>query len=127
VPLIAHAVDIVHVPRIARILHEQGDRFLSRVFTKAEAEYALQAPHPAERLAARFAAKEAAFKALHTGWPLGVAWTDVEVAKLPSGAPIYHFHNAFAKLAHQHAATTWFLSLSHSGEYAIASAIATND
>ncbi|MGD9692253.1 MAG: holo-ACP synthase [Phycisphaerales bacterium] len=126
-PLIAHAIDIVHVPRIARILHEQGERFLSRVFTPAESQYALSAPNPAERLAARFAAKEAAFKALHTGWPLGVAWTDVEVAKLPSGAPVYHFHNAFAQLAHDRGAVNWLLSLSHSGEYAIASAIASSD
>ncbi len=126
-PVIAHGVDIVHVPRIARLLEEHGPRFLARVFTAAESDYALASNSPAEHLAVRFAAKEAAFKALHTGWPLDVAWTDAHVLRLPSGAPSLQIEGGLARVAQSRGITRWFLSLSHTGDYALASAIATND
>lgn len=126
-PVIAHGVDLVHVPRIARLLEEHGPRFLSRVFTQAEADYALSTSNPPEKLAARFAAKEAAFKALQTGWPIDIAWTDAHVIRLPSGAPTLQLEGALDRIAKSKGVTHWFLSLSHAGEYAFASAIATND
>src|SRR5690606_18116699 len=87
VPIIRHGPDIVPAARIAKLLADHGDRFLARCFTPAEAAYAASAGRRDERLAARFAAKEAALKAIGTGWRSGIAWTDVEVVRLPAGEP----------------------------------------
>ena len=68
-----------------------GDRFLNRVFTPEEARYSLSKPNAAERLAARFAAKEAGMKAIGTGLRYGVTWRDVEVVRLPGQRPNLKF------------------------------------
>lgn len=126
-PVIAHGVDLVHIPRIAGLLEQHGPRFLARVFTTDEANYALSSPNPPEKLAARFAAKEAAFKALHTGWPLDVAWTDASVLRLPSGAPTLQLQGNLARIALDKGIIRWCLSLSHAGEYAFASVLGSTD
>ena len=82
-------IDLVDVSRIAASIDAFGERFLRRVFTEGEIAYARSAPAlTAERLAARFAAKEAAKKALELE---GVAWRDLEVARSPNGAPIWFY------------------------------------
>jgi holo-[acyl-carrier protein] synthase len=123
--LLAHGIDIVEVPRIARMLEEHGERFLDRCFTGAEREYCLAGKRRDEHLAARFAAKEAVLKALGTGWKSGIAWTDVEVVRDPSGAPLVRLHGAAAAVAAERGIGSWSLSLSHTEGYAVASAIGT--
>lgn len=116
---------MVEISRIEQLLHRHGDRFIERVFTQHERLYCESAPKKrAERYAARFAAKEAALKALGTGWRDGIAWTDIEVTLAPSGRPgllVTGYAGAFAfPLGIQH----WFVSLSHTADLAIASVLA---
>ncbi len=127
--VIAHGVDLVEVERIKRSLDEHGERFVERCFTKAEADYCRRArpPRDIERFAARFAAKEAALKALGTGWADGIAWTDVEVVLAPSGAPSVRLAGKAEKLAQELGITEMLISLSHTSTNAMASVIAVGD
>lgn len=109
------------------MLSRHGERFLERVFTEAERAYADANPRRrAEHLAARFAAKEAVLKALGTGWRDGIAWTDVEVVREPSGRPGVRLHGRAAGIAAELGVSGWLLSLTHTGDTAAASAIATH-
>ncbi len=113
-------LDLVEIPRFARAVARHGERLLNRLFTPRER--ALAAEH-IERLAVRFAAKEAAAKALGTG--IGpVAWIDLEVLTSPNGAPELHLHGAAAVRAHALGWQGWSLSLSHSRSVAAAVVVA---
>ena len=90
--IIGIGVDLVDVRRIERLLNKFGDHFTHKVFTKAERAYAEAHRHPAQAYANRFAAKEAAAKALGTGMRGGIGWQDIEVVKAPSGEPSLLFH-----------------------------------
>lgn len=123
--VVGHGIDLCEVRRIAEMVERHGESFLDRVFTIGEREYA----HPgdvlrAERLAARFAAKEAVLKALGTGWRGGIAWTDVEVVRHPSGCPEIRLAGEAAKVAAQRGIVSWHLSLTHAADLAMASVIA---
>lgn len=120
---LAHGVDLVEVSRIARMLEEHGARFEQRVFTAGELAYAADKPRRAEHLAARFAAKEAALKAIGTGWAAGIAWTEVEVVSEPDGRPVLRLHGKAAELASARGLTTWAVSLTHTGTMAMASVV----
>jgi len=118
-------VDIVETARLARSIEEQGQRLLDRVFTQREQAYAAERPRRRiEHLAARFAAKEAALKALGTGWRGGIAWTDVEVVSEASGAPSLHVQGEAARIARQRGVGAWLVSLSHVESMAIATVLA---
>lgn len=121
--VLAHGVDIVEVGRIAAMLAEHGEHFLDRVFTPAEREYAQSSKRRDEHLAGRFAAKEAVLKALGTGWSQGIAWTDVEVTRSPAGEPGIQLSGKARDIAHALGIGRWVLSLSHTENYAVASAI----
>ena len=115
-------VDLMDVERIARSLDRYGEKFYARFFT--ENERALCKDQP-ERLAARFAAKEATAKALGTG--IGdVRWLDIEIDCDERGRPILRLHGNAAKLAEQLGLTTWEISLSHTRDQAIAFVVATS-
>lgn len=124
--VIAHGVDLVEIARIEKSIANHGERFIERCFTKLEADYARSAktPRDIERLAARFAAKEAVLKALGTGWADGIAWTDVEVRKAPSGQPTVEISGKAKAIADGLGIKEFHLSLSHTGVHAIASVIA---
>jgi holo-[acyl-carrier protein] synthase len=122
-PLVAHGIDLVEVARVGRLVEAHGARFLERVFTAREQAYSVSGRRRDEHLAARFAAKEAVFKALGTGWRSGIAWTDVEVVALPSGAPALSVTGKAAELAREQGIASWLVSLSHTGEHAVASVI----
>lgn len=124
--VIAHGVDLVDVSRIRRSLEEHGERFIERCFTQAEGDYCRSArpPRDAERFAARFAAKEAALKALGTGWADGIAWTDVEVVLAPRGAPSIRLRGKALEIAGNHGIAELLVSLSHTPTQAMASVIA---
>ncbi len=115
-------VDLMDVERISRSLERYGDRFYARFFTENECAQCMGRP---ERLAARFAAKEAAAKALGTG--IGdVGWKEIEVDCDHRGRPILRLHGEAARLAEQLGLTTWEISLSHTHEQAIAFVVATS-
>jgi holo-[acyl-carrier protein] synthase len=120
---VAHGIDAVEVARIARMRAEHGDRFMARCFTTAETAYAEASRRRDEHLAARFAAKEAVLKALGTGWRSGIAWTDVEVASLPSGAPEIRLRGRAAEIAAEQGIARWLVSLTHTEQLAMASVI----
>jgi holo-[acyl-carrier protein] synthase len=121
--IVGTGIDIAEVPRIEASIARFGDRFLQRVFTKAEREYCESKANWVERYAARFAAKEAAMKAIGTGWNHGVTWRDVEVCRQPGGRPTIAFHGKAAEFAAKLGAVHIALSLSHTAEYAIAQVI----
>ena len=104
-----------------------GDRFLKRVFTPAEVRYCLGKPNAAERLAARFAAKEAGMKAIGTGLRGGVTWQDVEVLRLPGQRPVLKFSGKAAEFAARLGCKRTHLSLSHTAYQAIAHVILESD
>ena len=85
--IVGLGVDIAEVHRIEAAIARRGEAFLRRVFTPAEIAYCERHRNRYERYAGRFAAKEAAMKALGTGWRHGVRWVDIEVIRLPGGKP----------------------------------------
>jgi holo-[acyl-carrier protein] synthase len=121
--IVGTGIDIAEVPRIAQSIARFGDRFLRRVFTEGEIRYCDAKANRIERYAARFAAKEAAMKAIGTGWNHGVAWRDIEVVRMPGGRPTIQFHGKAAEFAARLGAAHISLSLTHSKEYAIAQVI----
>lgn len=123
-PIIGHGIDLVEIPRIARLLADHAEHFLERCFTPAELDYCLAHKFPAERLAGRFAAKEAILKALGTGWRGQIAWTDMEIVNDLAGKPALTLSGECARLAAAQHISRWHISISHAGGYASASAIA---
>lgn len=112
--------DIVDVGRIQHLLDAHGQRFLDRVFSREEQAYCMAQPVPAINLAARFAAKEAALKALGTGLSGGMRWTDVAVERSATGAPALVFSGKAAGLAAARNVTHTHVSLSHTDRQALA-------
>ena len=106
-------VDVVQNQRIRESIGKFGARFLNRIYTEIEAEYCNKCADPAIHYAARFAAKEAAFKALGTGWAAGVKWKDIEVQRLASGRPELHLYGEALSRATAMGATRFHVSLTH--------------
>jgi holo-[acyl-carrier protein] synthase len=123
-PIIGHGVDLTEVSRIEKMLNDHPDRFLERCFTPTERRDAGEGPRRAERLAARFAAKEAALKALGTGWSDGIGWTDIEVVRNNAGKPELVVVGRAAQIAGVLGIARWHVSLTHTGTHAMASVIA---
>jgi holo-[acyl-carrier protein] synthase len=125
--IVGTGVDITEVDRIEAAVKRFGDRFLKRVFTPAEVSYCMGKPNTAERLAARFAAKEAGMKAIGTGLRGGVTWQDVEVLRLPGHRPVLKFSGKAAEFAARLGCKRTHLSLSHTADQAIAHVILESD
>lgn len=122
--IIGHGVDIVDTARIARLLDEHGQRFLTRCYTADELAYCDANPtRRVEHLAGRFAAKEAVLKVLGTGWSGGIAWTDAEIVREDSGRPAVLLHGRCATVAAELGITDWWISISHIKTHSVASAI----
>jgi holo-[acyl-carrier protein] synthase len=124
--IVGTGIDIAEVQRIRQAIERFGERFLRRVFTDEEMRYCDAKANRIERYAARFAAKEAAMKALGTGWNHGIRWRDVEVRRQPGGRPTILFHGKAAEFAARLGAVHGALSLSHTAEQAIAQVILEN-
>jgi holo-[acyl-carrier protein] synthase len=118
--IVGTGVDITEVPRIAAAIERFGERFLKRIFTDAEIQYCQSKVNSVERFAARFAAKEAALKALGTGLRMGISWREVEVTRMPGGRPTISFRGVAAQFASKLNAKGAHLSLSHTKDHAIA-------
>jgi holo-[acyl-carrier protein] synthase len=121
--IISIGIDIIEVTRVREVL-QRTPRFVDRVFTAAERHYCdARGAAAAQHYAARFAAKEAALKALQTGWRNGIGWRDVEVGSRESGAPYLIFHGPVLELFEESEAIAAHLSMAHTAEHAIAEVI----
>ena len=118
--IVGTGIDIAEVPRIGAAIERFGDRFLRRIFTAGEISYCDSKANRIERYAARFAAKEAALKAIGTGWKHGVAWTEVEVRREPGGRPTIAFSGRAGEFAAKLGVKRASLSLSHTKDQAVA-------
>src|SRR6266480_3226757 len=121
--IVGTGIDIAEVHRIGEAMERFGARFLHRVFTEGERRYCDSKANRVERYAARFAAKEAAMKALGTGWSRGVRWRDIEICRQLGSRPTIRFHGKAAEFAARLNTKNVALSLSHTREQAIASVI----
>jgi holo-[acyl-carrier protein] synthase len=121
--IVSQGIDLVDCQRLEAVIRRHGQRFLKKVFTKAELDYCLGKKRETEHLAGRFAAKEAVLKVLGTGWRKGVNWTDVEVINEPSGQPRVRLHGKCREVADSLDISEVLISISHIQTHAIASAI----
>jgi holo-[acyl-carrier protein] synthase len=121
--IVGLGLDMAEIDRIEAAIRRHGAPFLERLFTPAEVSYCEQHKNRFERYAGRFAAKEAAMKALGTGWRRGVRWRDIEVAREPSGKPTLHLAGAARKIADGLGVKNISLSITHSGNLALAHVI----
>jgi holo-[acyl-carrier protein] synthase len=117
--IIGLGLDATDIPRIAATLERYGDRFRRRVFTENEIAYCLRRREPAVHFAGRFAAKEAAMKALGTGHTQNVLWRDVEVIRR-GGPPQLQFHGGAARRFTAMGARSSLLTITHSDTLALA-------
>ena len=118
--IVGIGVDIVEIARIQAMLERYGERFLRRVYTEAESTYAMGGANRAERLAGRFAVKEAAMKALGTGKSQGILWRDVETLRGRFGKPEVHLHGQAVKWAKWRSGGAVHVSITHDGGKAVA-------
>ena len=121
--IVGLGLDIAEIDRIEAAIKRHGAPFLERLFTPAEMAYCESHKGKYERYAARFAAKEAAMKALGTGWSHGVRWRDIEVARQPSGKPTLRLAGVAAEIARRMGVKNISLSITHSGNLALAEVI----
>jgi holo-[acyl-carrier protein] synthase len=121
--IVGTGIDAVEIDRIQHVIDRFGSRFLDRVFLGAEQAYCLRKRKSAESFAARFAAKEAAAKALGTGIRYGVNWLEIEVVREPSGRPTLQLHGRAAQIAGRLGVVRSSLSLTHTGQVAMASVV----
>jgi holo-[acyl-carrier protein] synthase len=115
--IVGVGIDVIEIARIRDVLERHGDRFLRRIYTERERESIHGVRE--QYLAARFAVKEAAFKALGTGWAKGVRWVDVEVTNLSSGQPVLSFRGDAEHRMHALGANRVHVSISHTESYAV--------
>ena len=120
--IIGLGFDATDIPRVAEVYEKYGDRFLRRVFTDGEIAYCTRRRNPAPHLAGRFAAKEAAMKALGTGHSRGVLWKDIEVFR-HGGPPQLRLHGGAARRAEQMGVQRSLLTITHSDALAMAQVI----
>lgn len=125
--IVANGIDLVDFPRIEEMIERHGERFLKKVFTEAEIRYARANRHTAEKLAARFAAKEAVLKLFGTGWRGKIAWTDIEIINNPAGKPQVRLYGEVKKIASRRGVKDISLSITHTANFAIASAVALTE
>jgi holo-[acyl-carrier protein] synthase len=121
--IVATGIDMVEIARIEEVFARRGTRFRDRVFTASEIAYCESRAAKMESYAARFAAKEAAMKALGTGWGEGVGWHDIEVLRSTAGVPSLQFSGRALDRLKEMGARRAHLSLTHSRDLALAQVI----
>jgi holo-[acyl-carrier protein] synthase len=124
--IVGLGLDIAEIDRIEAAVTRHGAPFLERIYTTREVAYCESHKNKFERYAARFAAKEAAMKALGTGWRRGVRWRDIEVARDPNGKPTLHLEGAARQIADDLGVRNISLTITHSGNLALAEVIFEN-
>jgi holo-[acyl-carrier protein] synthase len=122
--IVGMGIDVTEVARIRAVIEAaHGGRFLRRVYTLDEVAYCQQFRNKYERFAGRFAVKEAAMKALGTGWSRGVRWVDLEVVRQPGGRPTLALKGEAKKIAGALGVKNIAVSITHTAEQAIAQVI----
>jgi len=122
--VVAHGVDVVDMADFTKAMNQHANGYLDRYFTEGELATVDEAGNRIERLASRFAIKEAVLKALGTGWGDGIAFTDVEVVSQRTGAPLIVLHRRLKSIASDQGVVRWLVSASHTSGITIASVIA---
>jgi holo-[acyl-carrier protein] synthase len=125
--IVGMGIDLAEVERMEAAIRRHGRALVERVFTPGEIRYCESHRNATERYAARFAAKEAAMKALGTGWRRGVRWVDIEVANEPGGRPTLRLHGRTKELAEEHGVRRVSLSMTHTSGFALAQVIFEGD
>ena len=115
--------DLIEVRRIREAIEKYGARFLKRIYTDVEIEYCSPKKSAALHYAGRFAAKEAAFKALEQGWGGDISWKEIEIYNEPSGAPRIVFYGKALELMQKKKITRALITISHIEEHATATVI----
>jgi holo-[acyl-carrier protein] synthase len=118
--IVGLGVDITEIDRMESAIERRGRPFLERIFTPSEIAYCERHRHRAERFAGRFAAKEAAMKALGTGWARGVRWVDIEVVREPGGKPTLNLSGESCAIATSLGVRNIALTITHTGNTALA-------
>jgi holo-[acyl-carrier protein] synthase len=121
--IVGSGIDLAEIGRIQRSIERFGARFLDRVYTASEQAYCLRKRNSAESFAARFAAKEAAAKALGTGISQGVGWLEIEVVRARGGRPTLQLSGRAAQFAQSLGVAHIALSITHTADLAMASVI----
>jgi len=121
--ILGTGIDIIEVARIASSFEKFGDRFVNRILLPDEIAYSLAHRNPAPFLAVRFAAKEAVSKAFGTGIGAQLGWQDIEIRRKESGEPFVVLHGKGRELFEGRGAKKLHVSLSHTENYAAATAI----
>ncbi len=111
--IVGLGIDQIEIKRVERVWRRYGDRFGRRVYTPAEWAYCVSRPHPAQSMAGRFAAKEAAMKALGLGWPGGIAYRDIEITRELTGKTGLCLSNRAAQRADMLGVTHAVVSMTH--------------
>jgi holo-[acyl-carrier protein] synthase len=124
--IVGLGLDIAEIDRITAAITRHGGAILERVYTPTEVAYCESHKNKFERYAARFAAKEAAMKALGTGWTRGVRWRDIEVANAPGGKPTLQLQGVAREFAEKLGVKNISLTITHSGNLALAQVIFEN-
>lgn len=119
--VIGIGIDIIEIDRIKDSVEKFGDRFLNKIYTQKELDYCLKKKYKYQHLAARFAAKEAVYKALATGWNEDVSWQNIEISNEPNGMPIVTLQGKLKKILHK--GKDLKISMSHSRDYVACMAI----
>ncbi len=125
--ILAHGIDLVDCPRIEAMIERHGKRFIKRVFTAVEQAYAKANKNEIEKLAGRFAAKEAILKLIGTGWRGKIAWTDIEIINNSAGQPEVTLDGEVKKIADKLGIKHISVSITHTANFAIASAVALTE
>lgn len=121
--IVGLGLDIEEIARVEQVLTRRGEAMLRRLYTAREVAYCESHKKKFERYAARFAAKEAAMKALGTGWRRGVRWRDIEVVNAPSGKPTLRLDGVARQIADSLRVKNISLTITHSGNLAVAEVI----
>lgn len=121
--IVGLGLDIAEIDRIEAAIVRHGAPFVERLYTPREVSYCEKHRNKFERYAGRFAAKEAAMKALGTGWRHGVRWRDIEVVREPSGKPTLLLEGVAREFADRMGVKNISLTITHSGNFALAQVI----
>ena len=121
--IVGMGVDLAEVERVRAAIERRGDKFLRRIYTAKERAYCERFRNKYERYAGRFAAKEAAMKALGTGWRGGVRWVDLEVVRERGGRPTMALHGHAKKIGELLGVKHIAMSITHTSAQAFAQVI----
>lgn len=121
--ILGTGIDIVEISRFTKSYKKWGDDFLEKIFTSKEMTYSKKRRFPAQHFAARFALKEAVFKAFGEGAGSIRKWTDIEIVNDKKGKPLVRFHGDAKKLCGKRKVADIVVSMSHSHSHAVANAI----